>query len=113
MPLNPTVLQQFVAMAGSTGDTLVRELLTIYLHDSPCLLHEMKQACNDGIVDELVRAAHSLKSSSAQLGANHLSALCKQLEMMGRQGLMNGTAEQIRQIEDEYARVQTALEELM
>jgi HPt (histidine-containing phosphotransfer) domain-containing protein len=37
-------------------------------------------------VPELQRAAHALKSSSATLGALHLSQLSKQLEMMGRTG---------------------------
>ncbi len=46
-------------------------------------------------------AAHTLKSSSAQVGAVRLSALCKELEALGRSGSLGGAAELAEEIAGE------------
>ena len=47
----------------------------------------MRGALADANVEEFRRAAHSLKSNSANLGAMTLAALAKELEMMGKAGI--------------------------
>ncbi|MGV8126889.1 MAG: Hpt domain-containing protein [Methanothrix sp.] len=47
-------------------------------------------------------AAHSLKSSSALIGAMHLSALAKELEMMGRSGILDRTKESAEKLRVEF-----------
>jgi HPt (histidine-containing phosphotransfer) domain-containing protein len=56
------------------------------------------------------RAAHSLKSSSDNLGALALSGLCAELEAMCRMERMEGAPALVAAIEDEYDRVRAALE---
>jgi HPt (histidine-containing phosphotransfer) domain-containing protein len=58
----------------------------------------------------LQRAAHSLKSSSANLGAQNLSELCKELENMGRLGKLEGSAHKLDVLEFEFEAVRNALE---
>ena len=36
------------------------------------------------------QAAHKLKGSSLNLGAKHLAALCKEIELKGKSGILNG-----------------------
>jgi HPt (histidine-containing phosphotransfer) domain-containing protein len=62
----------------------------------------------------MARAAHTLKSSSAQLGAAKLSALCKEIEARGRAQSSEGIAELLREFdaELEVAREALAAEQL-
>ena len=54
-------------------------------------------------------AAHSLKSSSAYIGAMRLSALSEELEQMGRSNAMNDVKDKAKMLEAEYIRVVTSL----
>ena len=55
-----------------------------YLNTAPQLLQSIREAVARNDAAALRRAAHTLKSSSASLGALALAALCKGLEAMGR-----------------------------
>ncbi|MEO0375919.1 MAG: Hpt domain-containing protein, partial [Cyanobacteria bacterium P01_A01_bin.17] len=58
--------------------------------------------------DALRQAAHSLRSSSTNLGASGFAHLCKQLEDLGKVGTVtNVTIEPLR---SEYPRVKAALQ---
>jgi len=74
----------------STGDDIgfVRELIETYLADTPAQLEAMAAAVELDDAPALVRPAHTLKSSSATVGASRLSALARELEMAGRSGAL-------------------------
>ena len=80
-----------------------------YLEESSMLLEAIDRAVDRGIAKDLQHAAHTLKSSSALLGAIELSGLCQELETRGGKGLLDGTAEIVTQLKTEYDQVQTAL----
>jgi len=88
---------------------LLNKLINIYLNDSLRLLRELRQAVTLGDANSVRHAAHSFKSSSANVGAVRLVSLCKKLEGMDK-GLSFETMEQvITQMEDEYATVRNEL----
>ncbi|RME42827.1 MAG: response regulator, partial [Chloroflexi bacterium] len=105
-PINGEVLAQFTEMLGEDAP----ELIETYMEDATRLLEEMRAAAEQGDVEKLERAAHALKGSSATLGAELLSALCQELESMGRAGTLDGAAEQVADAQAEYERVRLALE---
>jgi HPt (histidine-containing phosphotransfer) domain-containing protein len=72
----------------TTGDdsAFVRELVQTYLADTPTQLQAMTAAVESDDADALVRPAHTLKSSSATVGAMRLSSIARELEMAGRSG---------------------------
>jgi HPt (histidine-containing phosphotransfer) domain-containing protein len=93
------------------GDTeFLGELLQTYFDDAPQLLAQMRDALAAGKSEELRRAAHSLKSNSANFGAMSLSRMCRELEDMGKAGVLDGADQRIAQAEAEYTRVKAALE---
>ncbi len=77
---DPARLDELREVGAMTETPLVRMLLTTYLDG----LGELSGRVIDGVLsgDAAAQklAAHSLKSSSAQLGALRLSAVCQQLE---------------------------------
>ena len=54
--------------------------------------------------------AHTIKGSSANMGALRMSELCRQLELVGRSGRLDGVAERLVQLEAEYEQVKAALQ---
>jgi HPt (histidine-containing phosphotransfer) domain-containing protein len=81
-------------LLASTGDdpAFVRELLETYLSETPEQLEAMTAAIDADDAAALVRPAHTLKSSSATLGAMRLSALGRELEVAGRAGSLPANA---------------------
>ena len=85
------------------------ELLQTYFDDSPRQIAAMQAAAMTGDAEGLRRAAHTLKSNSANLGALALSAKCKDLEMMGKVGVLDGAVDKIAVVAADYAQVRAAL----
>ena len=75
-------------MMAATGDDIgfVRELVETYLADTPVQLDAMAAAVEADDAAALVRPAHTVKSSSASLGAMRLSMRARDLEAAGRSG---------------------------
>ena len=90
LPADQPVLDRSVLaeLLASTGDdpAFVRELLETYLAETPEQLDAIRTAVEADDSAALVRPAHTLKSSSATLGAMRLSAIGRELEMGGRSG---------------------------
>ena len=74
------------------------------------LLSQLRRGFEDADASTLTRAAHTLKSNSAEFGATSLHHLCKDLEAMGKAGTLDGAAQLVTQTETEYERVKVALE---
>jgi HPt (histidine-containing phosphotransfer) domain-containing protein len=80
-------------LRATTGDDVgfVRELVQTYLGDTPSQLDAMTAAVEADDAAALVRPAHTLKSSSATVGAVRLSSVARELEMAGRSGTLEPT----------------------
>ena len=94
---------------GATG--MFDRILQCYLEDSSRLLSRVREASQDGDMNTLRQVAHTLKSSSAQVGASRLSDLCRQLEASGSGA--EGTAAEtlVHEIHEEHETVRIALDE--
>ena len=79
--------------------------MTTYLENSRQLVDTLRRAvsAHDAIV--VHQAAHSLKSSSATLGAVALAALSKDLEAAGRTEALGEAMDLLRRLEAEYLAV--------
>ncbi len=87
------------------------DIFECYLNEAPQLLLAIEQAYVQKDPISLVRAAHSLKSSSAYLGANVLSQRCEELEAIGKLATFDAVEALILQLESEYDRVKIALQQ--
>ena len=91
----PIVDERILAeLMATTGDDLgfVRELVETYLADTPAQVDAISAAVEADDPDGLVRPAHTLKSSSATVGAMRLSSVARDLEMAGRNGRLDPAA---------------------
>jgi CheY-like chemotaxis protein/HPt (histidine-containing phosphotransfer) domain-containing protein len=109
--LDAATFEQFCNTMGREAEGLACELITIFLNDTPKKLALLHQAIADEDTDTLIRIAHTLKSSSAQLGALPFSALCRELEMHGHAGTLSAATDALAAVEAEYVRVQVEMQD--
>jgi HPt (histidine-containing phosphotransfer) domain-containing protein len=99
------VLDNYRSIQKPGQPDIVKRLVGIYLKNSPEIMRDICKAAENRNTEKLWRSAHSLKSSSANLGANTLAQLCEDLEIMGRGKKMNTGMQLIMPLEEEYRAV--------
>ncbi|HKE00849.1 MAG TPA: response regulator [Planctomycetota bacterium] len=75
------VLEMLSKVASLKKGASVISILDLYLRDAPARVARITELASAGDSAGLAQAAHSLKSSSATLGARRLAALCAELEL--------------------------------
>lgn len=120
-PHKPEPVEQVISLSDSVLDqkrlymirvmqrpgrsNVLDRIIGLYQENSPVLIRTIRQAITDKNGESLCEAAHSLKSSSANLGATHLASLCKMLEEMGGLGQLDGCGELLGSLESEFQEV--------
>lgn len=89
------------------------ELLAEYFRDAPAQFQNMATALSAHDAEAFRRAAHSLKSNSANFGALALSGRLKELEDMGKSGNLDRAGILIAQADAEYREAKIALETIL
>jgi HPt (histidine-containing phosphotransfer) domain-containing protein len=107
--IDPETWEMFRAMAEPA---MLVELLDSYLDDAPQLIQQMKTGIAAGQIDDVRRAAHSLKSNSASFGAKSLSDVSRELEMIAKGGTLVGADTKLAEVEAQYAQLLPVLMEL-
>ena len=93
------------------GDGLVVRVIARFLEQTPGLIVRMGDAAASGDLVDLGRIAHSLKSSSATLGATALAERCRRIESAVRQGHSLAWSLEVGQVQAIYALVKHLLRE--
>jgi HPt (histidine-containing phosphotransfer) domain-containing protein len=107
-PIDAATVARLLDSVGGDA-SFVDELVDAYLGDAPVHLTAIGTAIAAGSSEDLVRPAHTLKSSSATVGALGLSAVARELELNARAGSLDGAAERHATATAEYARVTDSL----
>src|SRR5262245_63778807 len=94
------------------GDEFLTEVIDTFLADAPELLAALRTSADAHDADELRRAAHTLKSNGATLGAEEFAELCRTLEQRAKNGELEGASELVNRIEQEYRPLAEALSTL-
>jgi PAS domain S-box-containing protein len=94
------------------GDEFLGEVIDAFLADAPELVATLRRSLDEGSSEELRRAAHTLKSNGATLGATEFAELCRELEARAKTGELDGAAELADRVEQEYGALRDALEAL-
>jgi PAS domain S-box-containing protein len=107
--INP---KKFESFRQSMGANFIVEVIEVFNEDAPKLFEDMKHALtvNDAVLFR--RAAHSLKSNSAEFGAVKLSEMAKELEIMAKEGRLAAISDKVARAEVEYEIVKAALQNL-
>ena len=107
--LNYETLESLRSMVREGQPSLLQKVIRIYMESSPKLMETIRHSITLGDAAAMQGAAHSLKSTSGNLGAMMLAEMCKELEAMGRAGTTDNAILLLPVLEDEYERVREAL----
>ncbi|MGJ9418653.1 response regulator [Massilia sp. CMS3.1] len=107
--INARALENIRALSEHGGDALVQKVVRAYVGDVPQHLRTLRRAIGGQDADTVRRVAHSLKSASANVGAETLARLCKDLEQMGRTASVTGAASLLTDMEEEFQAVRQSL----
>jgi signal transduction histidine kinase/DNA-binding response OmpR family regulator/HPt (histidine-containing phosphotransfer) domain-containing protein len=108
-PIDRAALEGLRALQAEGEPDVVAEFIALFVEEAPPLLAAIRAGIMAGDADAVRRAAHSLKSGSANMGAHRMAALCAALEHQGRSGSLDGAAVVVAQLEREWERVTAAL----
>nr|WP_313227575.1 ATP-binding protein [Stenotrophomonas pavanii] len=103
--LDRGVLDELRAVIGDAATQIV----TVFLEDAPVMVQQLQQAAQAGDEPRLQALAHSLKSSSANVGALSLSAVAQRIEHEARSGSLQRPAVAVALLVAEFARARVAL----
>jgi two-component system, sensor histidine kinase and response regulator len=90
-------------------EATLRDLLDAFIVQATKLIDDLRQAADAGDATTLYRTAHSLKGSSANLGALTLAEISRRIETLGRDGSVAGAGALIDDVQREFARVSDAV----
>jgi len=104
--IDDNALDELYAVIGADASRIVQ----VFLEDAPHLLAQLERAALQPDFNALREAAHSLKSSSANLGAMALSAAAKRIELGARMETLDRPAVAVTMLTDEFERARAALQ---
>lgn len=112
-PLEPAIdtaaFQQLCQRLGSGMRLKLSELIGIFLAYTTPFVTETEQAIAQDDLNQMRLIAHTLKSSSADIGALHLAQLARELEQSARAGHVAAASRKAHQLTAELQRVQAEL----
>jgi HPt (histidine-containing phosphotransfer) domain-containing protein len=106
------VIASLKELGGEEDPGLVLELVGMFLQDAPVRMKEIESSLANGDILTLERAAHTLKSSSANIGAARLSAKCKAMEELARKKSSEGLPSLVRASLQSWSELETVLRNL-
>ena len=99
------------ALVGADDPQFLLDLLEQFVQDATGHLHTLRTAVAMHDATALERAAHTLKSTSTNVGALGMAEICHRLQTLSRLGAVVAAAPLVAQLAQEFARVQAALED--
>lgn len=101
------------ALSPDDGDVFLKEILTIFIDDTPKRIAELRSKLVAGDAPGFIRAAHSIKGSSSNVGASQLRAVAERLEHHAKKNGLVDVESQIAAIEAGFEVVKAELEKMI
>ena len=92
---------------------VLAEVLNLFLVEVPPRMDRLRNAWASGNIEEVHRAAHSLKGSAGNIGARRLSEVCRQLDAKGKSGDLAGLAPLVDALGVEFGKVEAEIRRLL
>ena len=94
------------------GEEFLTEVVDVFLADAPGLVTDLRSSLERRDIEELRRAAHTLKSNGSTLGAMEFASLCRTVEQRAKDGHLDGVSRLVDRIEQEYRTLEETLASL-
>lgn len=110
--IDPEAIASLRDLNPGDGGEFLREIVSIYLEDTPKRIAELKAAlaASDGAT--FARAAHTIKGSSSNVGAAALRAVAERMEHTSKAGDLATAGGLVADCEAQFALVKAELSKL-
>jgi len=111
--LDESVIRDFMALMGDDGKDSARHLVDLFKTGTPGLIEQIETASNKKNKEDLLRALHTLKGSSSQVGGKRMEQFCARLEVLVKQSGVDPFATFISGINQEFFELRLALDDFL
>ena len=108
--IDPNVIAGFREMEAEGEESILGKLIDVFIENTPRVIEDARGALAKRMSPHLERAAHTLKGSCSNFGAERMRAACERLEHAARGGNLENAAGMIKEIDNEFELVRLALE---
>ena len=108
-----TAVERLLNLLGDEAPALFPDLVKDFLEDGTRLMETIRRSLEDNRPEELRRAAHTLKSTALNFGADDLARHCRQIETHARSGDLQAARQHEAALDAEYQAVQAEFQEML
>ena len=107
------VINSLKELGGDEGDAFLKEIIDLYDNQYPELFNNIR--INASLRDplKLSQAAHALKGASLNIGAKELDAVCKEIEINGKENNLQPIPDMIYLLEEIHKETMKAIKEII
>lgn len=109
MAVDITALDNYRESVGDNANISIAEVIDTYLKCAVDLIAMLRDSLSENDGKTFERAAHTLKSSSASVGASEVSALAADLEHLCRQSPLSQLSPIMSRVDGEFTKAATEL----
>lgn len=111
--LEPAVIESLRQLTPPGEPDVLNEVLRIFLQETRPRIERLSTFLAAGNIQEVQRAAHSLKGSAGNIGARQLFDVCRRLDAHARTGDPSGLAPLVETLAAEFGKVEVEIHRLM
>ncbi|HPA45667.1 MAG TPA: Hpt domain-containing protein [bacterium] len=104
--IDPTALER---IRGIGGDDLLTKMIALFIQNVEKRLREASEGKAAGDSEAVGRAAHSIKSSSGNVGAVRLQRIAQEIERLAMEGNIRRATDRIAELEGAFSEVKAHL----
>jgi HPt (histidine-containing phosphotransfer) domain-containing protein len=105
--VDETVLTRLSKMVGAD---VMQEIIDLFREHTPQRIEAAREGLRSGVLDEVTRAMHTLKSSAAMIGASRVEDIARRVEETATQQRADALAPQLDDLDSAVAQVEAYLE---
>ncbi len=111
--IDPKAIETLRSLSENGDDSFLREIIDIYLQDTPERLADLKRLLNGEDPAAFVRAAHTIKGSSSNIGAEEVRSLSEVIEAQAKNTTPASLSDKVTELETAFSRAKIELKKLL
>lgn len=111
--IDTEAIENLRALGEEGDDSFLREIIGIYLEDVPQRLTDLKTALAAGDQPLFTRSAHTIKGSSANVGAIEVRLIAEKTEHRSKAEPIATVADLLPELEAAFGRARAALQSII
>jgi len=111
--INQEKLNTLKSLDTDGSNTILKNILSIFLSSAPHTISQIRQALTTNDSEIIRKAAHTLKSSASNVGAEQLSMLCQQIETHASDLQINKVTQLIHTSQEVFNETQDELQSIL